>query len=129
MQTARSAIYPRQACHLRSRPTTPFCLSAAPSRKAKAREFRTRDDIFDELWEIQIEIYVKTIGPGEASKQATLGCACLNTCFRLIACFGPQVKGSRLQRETAKAIDNRKANAPMRDGASSLFEYGQVNII
>jgi hypothetical protein len=74
----------------------------------KRVEFRTRDDIFDELWEIQIEIYVKTIGPGEASKQATLGCACLNTCFRLIACFGPQVKGRALDwrwRETAKAIE------------------------
>ena len=112
----------------------------------KRVEFRTRDDIFDELWEIQIEIYVKTIGPGEASKQATLGCACLNTCFRLIACFGPQVKGSRLAQASKQATcvfrlisllawlarngeGYRKANAPMRDGASSLFEYGQVNII
>jgi hypothetical protein len=40
-------------------------------------EFPSREDIFDARWEIQIEIYVKTIGLGEASKQATLGCACL----------------------------------------------------
>ena len=63
------------------------------------------------------------------SKLASITRLRLFVLYRLIACFGPQVKGSRLQRETAKAIDNRKANAPMRDGASSLFEYGQVNII